>query len=236
MSQQAGQREFIIPIVIVGIIVLVLGAGVAVYLSRQSTPASDRETMMTDKDAADTIDSDQGPQVETEIGSFTGTVTDLLQRGQNLSCTFNRADESGRIAGIVYVASQGEHMRGDFTLDQPSGAQMNAHVLRDGSYNYFWSDQLEQGTKLAVSAEDTTKASPSSDSQQVLDENFEYTCQPWLVDQEMFRLPADKEFIDLGQQVQQIQTTTEHVQQSQCAACDQLEGTAQTQCRAALGC
>lgn len=221
------------PVLIVVIVLAVVGVGAAVYFARQGTENgtdSENDTAMTEEGENMTASS------EKQSASFTGTITDLLQRGEDLTCTFTRTDESGNaIAGTVYVASQGKQLRGDFALSQTDGTTMNGHVVRDGEANYFWSDQIAQGTKMTISEEVAVTPSPNS-QQAMLDESIEYNCQPWAVDADMFTLPPDKEFVDISQQVQQINAATQGAGQAQCAACDQLQGTAQDQCRQALGC
>jgi hypothetical protein len=237
------QRGFIVQIIIAAIVVVALGAGAAVYFTRQPAPASSKESEeemmneagMTSDSADEAMRLDQQLQPETEIGSFTGTVTDLLKQRQNLTCTFSQADVGGTTSGTVYIAGQGQRIRGDFVLTQPEGTTMNGHIVRDGAYNYFWSDQLEQGTKTPIDEREEAVPTEKND-QEVLDDSFEYNCQRWPVDTAMFALPPDKEFVDLTQQIQQINTATGQVQQEQCSACDQLQGADQAQCRAALGC
>ncbi|MEX1111893.1 MAG: hypothetical protein WEC84_00365 [Candidatus Andersenbacteria bacterium] len=221
------QKGFIAPLVIVVVAVVAIGAGI--YFTRQGQEG---------EESAVSTESNQSTEqtTESEGSSLSGTVTDLLQSGQNLTCTFNRTDEAGTTSGTVYVAGQGQRFRGDFTLSQADGMQMDAHVVQEGDVNYFWSDQLPQGTKTTVTDEEAATPSDTANPQAVLDENVDYSCRPWIVDNSMFNLPSDKEFVDITQQVQQLNVTTEEVQQSQCAACNQLQGPAKDQCLQALSC
>ncbi len=227
------QKGFVSPIVIAIVAIVVIGAGF--FVIRQGQGPENMEQ----KDSA-VIETSESTELTTETeggeSSLTGTVADLFKGGKNLTCTFNRADEFGTTSGTVYVAGQGQRLRGDFTLSQADGTRMDAHVVRDDNFNYFWSDQLPQGTKTAVIAEESTAPSKADNPQAVLDEDVDYKCRPWIVTSSMFTLPTDKEFVDISQQVQQIQTTTNQVQQNQCAACNQLEGASKDQCLQALSC
>ncbi len=202
------QKSYIIPVIIT-IVVIVVGA--VIYFSRQN-----------DGDNSGVYENNE-VKSEKENNIFTGSVTDLLQKGQNLTCTYNQA---GAIttAGTVYVASQGQQVRGDFTFNQPDGTEINSHFIQDGNYGYFWSDQLPQGIKISISEED--REAPQQDTgQTVFDDSFDYNCQPWIVNNNLFNLPSDKEFFD-----------TEQMQQNQCSTCDQLQEPSKSQCLQALDC
>lgn len=206
------QQGFIVPLLIAVVIVGVIGAGAVVYFTRQPAvqPINDIDEEIVQVPLSSSTPS-VAPQTES---SFTGKVTDLLKRGQNLSCTFDRADQTGTISGTVYIASQGQRMRGDFKLTQPDATVIDSHMIRDGQYNYFWTDQLPQGTKIIISEEDIKKAEEQTSTpdtagqQQVLDKDFNYRCRSWSVDTSMFNLPPDKEFVDLTAQLKQIQDAT----------------------------
>ena len=224
------ERGFILPALIAIVMVAVLGVGAAVYFTQQGVENGESGSSAV-------VEIENGERDAAPAASnFTGTVTDLLKRGENLTCTFTRTDDTGNaIGGTVYVAGQGQRMRGDFVLAQADGTNMNGHIVRDGVTNYFWSDQLAQGTKMTI--EEDIVASPVENSKQaMLDESVDYDCRPWAVDASLFTLPVDKDFIDISQQVQQLNTSNQDVKQAQCAACDQLQGAAKNQCLQALGC
>jgi hypothetical protein len=216
-------KGFGAPMMIGIVVVILLLVGGAYFFSQRDSTTENEESEVSAE-----------LQPETDNGSITGTVTDLIKRGQDVNCTFDRTDETGTVSGVVYIA--GERLRGDYQLQHADGTEFSGSTIRDGDFGYFWSDQLEQGTKVPINTDDDS-AEPQDDAdREVLDEAFAYDCQRWPVDQSMFQLPTDKEFVDLTQQMQQTNQTTEQVQQNQCAACASLEDPAKAQCLQALGC
>ena len=75
------------------------------------------------------------------------------------------------------------------------------------------------------------------ESSSIKDENIDYNCKPWIVDNSFFTPPSNIEFVDLSQEVLQIEETVEQVEEAQCSACDQLPaGQGKEECRQSLGC
>lgn len=225
------QRGAIGPIVIGVVVVIAIAVSVFYYMNRgsgeNSGPVGEREE--TGQDAGSVSTGEVLP--EAQGGSFSGTVQDLFARGENLSCTFEREDEAGLVRGTMYVAESGERLRGDFIIEQQGGQTMNAHIIRDGDYNYFWTEESEQGFKVAVVDEDQVQedeeTSAQNPQQDLLQEEVSYNCSRWPVEQRVFELPGDREFVDAAAQIQE----------AQCSACDQLPvGPAKTQCLQSLGC
>lgn len=209
------QKGFITPLLIIIVVVALVGGGY--YFFQQSRTQTGSETGQT-----------------SEEGGFTGTVADLLARGQNTRCTFANTDAAGTTNGTFYVTGQGQKVRGDFTVTPLTGTATSGHIIRDSEYTYFWSDQSPQGTKIAVSLETTPAA--GSIEQPVVDKDLNYNCGAWSVDASVFELPTDKEFVDLSQTLEQLPTVPQPGQGNQCAACASLQEPAKTQCLQALSC
>jgi len=192
----------------------------------------------------DTADKQQTGKIvatnEAENGEkdiFTGKVTDLLQRGQDVTCTFESKDESTQTSGTVYIAGANENMRGDFTIETDEGTLTNHMIQKDG-YSYIWSDAFPQGYKSEITEADAQTPQESSDEFENFDydQDFDYTCRTWQVDSSRFQEPNDIEFVDLSAQLQQIQETTGDLNQLQCSTCASLTGEAKDACEKALGC
>lgn len=181
------------------------------------------------------------PTSQAQGTTLTGKITDLVDKGQNLTCTFERPDAAASIRGTVYVAAQGQRLRGDFTVEQAGAAPMVGHTLRDGQTMYVWADTLPQGTKFTIGEESpaagpTASAAPNT-AQAVIDENLTYSCQVWAVDETVFALPTNVQFVDVSAQLQQFAPGALGAPSAQqCAACNQLQEPTQSQCLAALGC
>ena len=227
------QKGFVVPLVIAIVVLAVVGVGAAIYFNQ--TEDQSAAEVATESEIATEMSLESEDTTETDSTSFTGTIGDLLKNGRNLTCAFDQADNGAAVDGQIFVAGQGQRIRGDFTLIQPDNVPINAHIVRDGGFNYFWSDEMPQGTKFPVDERETAEPKDGA-RQEVLDETFNYNCRPWVVTPSVFDLPADKEFVDISQQINQINSATEEVQQAQCSACNQLAGSARTQCLQALGC
>jgi len=210
----------IILLIIVGVVVV----GGGVYLVTSSPTDSDdvviEEKMTSDDDV-----------------SGEGTLRALLALGKNLTCDFVHDDpESGRSEGTVYLS--GERMRGDFTITA-NGTVMESHVIRDGDTGYTWGS-TPAGTMaitFTISEEEQVVASGKSEQSINLDQNLEYSCTPWNVDESKFQPPADLNFQDISAQMQVMQEGSASVKGAQCGACEQIpDASSKAQCKVALGC
>ncbi len=216
-------------IIAIVLVVLVVGAG-ALLLSRNQS---------TSTPAAPSSQSNSEQTVNGE--SFSGNLLSLLSSGQSYTCTFGGADESGNeFNGIVYVAS-GNKLSGEFSMVQPGGEPVQSNVIRDGTYNYIWSDLLEDGLKTKIEEGDTSifgGDSASDISTGLSDtENYHFNCNPGVSDNSMFIPPTNINFVDLSEQMMMIQEKNEAALEGKCDACDQIPaGDAQNQCLQALGC
>jgi hypothetical protein len=193
--------------VIVAVVIVVLlvgGAGAWYYMQTRGgfslTPAP---TAMTSPEGSLPTALPTTPVQQGQ--SLTGKISDLVQSGQSLTCTFQRADQGVTTSGTVYVAGEGERLRGDFNIQQTGSAAMNGHMVRTGQDIYVWSDQLPQGTKFTVTDESSPAPAAGDSQQQILDQNFTYACQPWTVDEALFTLPGNVQFVDVSAQLQQLQ-------------------------------
>ena len=174
---------------------------------------------------------------ENENALTASTFAQILARGQAVTCTFEHNDGVNVSSGTVYIADGAERMRGDFVISQSAGGPMEAHLIRDGGYNYLWGSAFPQGIKTEVTAENRNKLFDDENNSAV-DENTEYSCVAWNVDGSKFALPGDVTFTDMSAQMgamQDAQNSMGDMQAMQCAACDQA-GSGRDQCRMALGC
>lgn len=175
--------------------------------------------------------------------SASGTFTSLISRGQNLECAFEHNDGTNISSGTVYLASGAKQIRGDFTIQQSGAGTMEAHMIRDGGYNYLWGSSFPQGIKSTVTAEEQGKLFSTKDGGGI-DEDTTFNCKPWNVDKSLFSRPGNIEFKELNIQSGQMDSgmtidDLETVKKQECNArvCDQApEGIPRQQCLQALGC
>ncbi len=228
------QKGFSVVLIIVVLLALVGGA----YYFMQSNSSQETTNSTSSADSSDEMSQTEKQMTGNDTESFIGSFTDLLKLGRNITCTFDTRDDSGNeTKGTVYIS--GEKMRGTFQLSQVDGTQMDADVLQDGEYNYFWSPQQPQGTKLKIAelendeVDTPDKKSPADFS----DDEFDYSCQPWVVNSSIFTPPSTVQFVDITSNVQQIDDVMQQAGEDKCAVCNQAPaGTAREQCLQALGC
>ncbi len=224
------QRGNILPLITIIVAVVVLAGAGWYFLRPQEATAPGLD--QNEKEYGDDIKED-GENIK-----YSGKLNDLFSLGGNVMCTFGAATEGSN--GTVYVANNGNQMRSDFSTKAADGSTLNSHMMRDGQFAYVWSDDQAQGTKIAISDTELTVSpnpqSPTKNSE-ILDANYAYDCATWIVDNSKFTLPTDKDFIDLSQQLQQLQNQAQQqIPAVNCSACDSLQGSTKTQCLQSLGC
>lgn len=197
-------------------------------------------------------DTSMEAETEAEVDvtaeqSMSLSFVDLMRLGEDYTCTFTDAEGSSRTDGTVYVAGNGTRLRGDFTVRQSNGETMDASVIRDGTTNYVWTSEAEQGFRMQVDEDAATLFGDTEASEQsgIKDgEPVDFRCTRWTPDEAMFTPPADREFVDFSAQMDAMmeaaagmQVQGGDVKAAQCAACAQIpDAGAQQQCRTALGC
>lgn len=177
-------------------------------------------------------------QVADNSNRFTGKLADLLQRQQNLTCTFSYADPEGNQSnGVIYISNDGDRLRGDFQLTNSEGT-MESHMIQKNGFSYVWSSAFDQGYKTKIDADQNYQDDLPEDQSDSFDFNqeYEYSCQPWTIDATKFQEPADVDFIDLSAEFDQMIQSSQEVQTIKCQACDTLEGDNKTACLEAMGC
>lgn len=162
------------------------------------------------------------------------SMKELMASGVSQRCTFNDAPAGSATQGTVYIG--GGKVRTDFTSQSSSGS-VSGHMIADGTTIYTWMDNMSTGFKMSMSA---TQSSSSGSSQQGIDVNkkVDYNCSPWSVDASLFVVPTSITFSDMSAMMQGSAGAGASAggNAAQCQACASLSGSAQAQCKAALGC
>jgi hypothetical protein len=205
--------------------IIVIGGGIYFY-SQPNTPASEPT----------------GPGQVSDISDNSGenmaknSIAALMLEGKPLECTFLIDDENANQTGIVYLANQ--RMRGEFSMRQGNGEEMNATVIHDGDYAYSWGDTPfgAIATKVKINQIDNSDSDDQVDTFD-LDEELDLNCKSWNIDASMFVPPTNIEFEDLSASIQEINEVQKDLTDLKCSACDQVPaGPNRDQCRQALGC
>jgi len=127
-------------------------------------------------------------------------------------------------------------MRGDFSMNfTQGGGTMEASTIQKDNTIYSWGSSPfgDFATKLNVEDDAPSNKSKGID----FDEDIDYSCKKWNVDNDKFNVPSDIQFDDINLEVNQINKSTQQLQDLQCSACDSVpDAASKAQCQAALGC
>lgn len=212
------QRGAILPIVAL-VIVILLGVGWYVTSRQDSTPGE--EGAVQEQPSAN------------DASTVSGTFEDLFALGRDVMCTFSGDGNTG----TFYIDTGSQRMRGDFTTTTDSGS-VDGHIINDSEYVYTWTDGEPQGVQLAVPEGNPALSSTAPDNvppaYQELNQDYEYDCDTWSVDESKFTLPSGIDFLNVGEQFQQMQA--EIPAGVDCSVCEQATGPAKEQCLQALNC
>lgn len=133
-----------------------------------------------------------------------GSLFDLFNKGDNLTCTFSGTQVEQDISGTIYVS--GKKMRGTFDIEMPQ-ATITSNMLSDGEFMYSWSDLLPQGFKMKLSdveaqanadVTDPKLSKEAIENMKNFQQNFDYDCEKWDVDSSMFNVPGNITFTDFS--------------------------------------
>ena len=194
-------------------VVILLLLGIGGYAMMGKKPSVTSTTTPTTEEASPT------PTPAKQSGSL----RQLLSGGVAQKCTYS----SGGTEGTVYVG--GGKMRGDMqtTSDDKTIA---SHVIVDGKTSYIWMDGQTSGYKMSWAEITPAPTGAATQSGFNPDQDVNYDCGAWVADSSQFTLPTEITFTEFGKM------TLPTGSASQCDACNQLTGTAKTQCQTALGC
>ncbi len=170
-------------------LIIIVAAGIFV-LSKKSTKAPQQ--------AATTI------QASPQESQNRGSLKSLLAKGKDLSCAFT--SNQGKTKGMVFIS--GKKMVGDFTTTESDNKQVESHMIQDDQYSYFWSSAAVQGTKIKISTIEQVTPSPTASSQTQnqgvdINQDVDYQCSDWTVDNSKFVPPSNVTFMDVSALMQQ---------------------------------
>ena len=148
--------------------------------------------------------NDATPQATESDAAFTGvgSFTALMDLGKNIRCEFSYNDESGEGSGASYFAD--DRMRVDST-QSVDGETMTAHMVNDGEYVYTWTDGAEESFAMKMPVKEIEGSPqeytgiPTEAEQNMIesDQEVEYDCDRWRVDESTFVPPNGITFMDM---------------------------------------
>ncbi len=180
--------------VIIGIIAAIIVIGGVLLLSKKSDAPTD-----VVGEGSDVTGMERTMRTQSESTVGRGAISELLAQGRPMNCSFvhNNA-EMGTGNGVGYF--DGKRMRVDSNL-MKDGMAFESHVIHDGKTLYTWTKSSEGNFAFmmpAVETEADATVAEQNDSRDVLEENVEYSCDPWSPDEGKFIPPSDIEFSDMS--------------------------------------
>lgn len=191
---------------------IVMICGAVVMLSACGFNVPDKQAVEDMADTAKQKATEMAEEGEKMIGT---SITDMLSSGKAMTCTWE--DGTG-MNGVMYV--DGDRMRSEvMNVPQASGEMMGTmYTMSDGEWLYTWTSDSSEGTKFSVK-EDVTEdvaiddgaiddmpetMDPDMADAMNIDENYTYDCDTWRVDEAMFSVPSNINFIDMDAMMDQM--------------------------------
>jgi len=206
----------VIPILVIVILVL-LGLGFFLITRNPSSTAPDstqNQNLQEDNLQTGTVGSKQSLRA-------------LLGLPTSQTCEYT--DDRTGSGGKVYVSSG--RFQGDFS-NVVNGQVSTSHIYSDGQTMYIWMEGSDTGFKNSLAAVESITPSPDDnagvETDFNIDEQLDYRCQNWTVDESLFQLPSGVQFKSMESVMQDAGLD--------CSTCDSLTGDPKIQCLAALGC
>ncbi|MCA9302394.1 hypothetical protein H6802_03240 [Candidatus Nomurabacteria bacterium] len=243
--------KLIIPIVTIIVAAVALMAYVQFFAPKKLDRNKEIADNRIDRNAQEeTAETESGSNNEEE--KMIGTLEDIFQLGDNLFCTYSDGNESEPpyTSGNLYIADEGMRMRGTFTMIDEDSNKTTMNMIRNETGNYMWEEGRNEGYLTKLDTENDSFLQDLMPATEGADENnnltgeateqtdpsasMSFDCNTWDVDNELFDLPSGIEFIDLSQQMMELENS---LKDSGCSACDQLpEGDAKEQCLTLMKC
>lgn len=135
-----------------------------------------------------------------------GSFMSLLALGSKIECTFDSVVEGYSSEGVFYT--DGIRFRVEATSEIPEQGTQVSNIINDGSYTYVWG--RNGGTEMAIKMPNIEPVEGETESSYVaheesdfdLDENVNYDCNRWSVDEAVFTPPAQITFMDMETMMQ----------------------------------
>ncbi len=176
----------LLPIIIGVVVVAALAVGAWWFMGRgASLPAMPGEEAQ----------APAGEAPATGEGGFVGKLKDALTLGQSMKCVW-RQDESN--FAISYIKDDKVHT-------EVTQAGKKAHSIIKDDCSYSWEEGATQGFEMCFEpeevgeVEEVEEAEEPASPEEITGEmpDYEYSCEPAVVSESMFELPAGVNFVSL---------------------------------------
>lgn len=174
--------------------VLVVGGALFFIFSGGNKDNLKTKDIEESEGALQEVQDEQTKEVQLKNFEERTTLAKLMENGGNHECTFAHKTEMGESTGVVYIADK--KIRGDFVskVSVPGLGDMGnikTFMISDGESVYTWSSMSSEGYKVPASDQDKTS---QSDASVPTNQELDYKCIAWQVDQSKFSLPTNITF------------------------------------------
>lgn len=194
--------------VIVGVVLVILVLGAISINNRRKKLGMVKDEVRRGLDEV-------GREIKNELGSEIGFQEVWRNRNGAYHCTYDYAAE-----GETEMASyKMDYYFADNKLAifvDSAGHKMNTIVLED--YTYTWTNDSTQGYKVETEEEDWDENSEEIEADLAdysEQDDFDVTrfkCEKWRATDEMFKVPTDIEFMDMGSYAQDMEDMAEQME------------------------
>lgn len=139
---------------------------------------------------------------------FSGSMVELLAKGGNLKCVINVKAEDNMLAGTTYLS--GKKARTEMEIDLPGEGTIKTYMITDNDWMYTWNSQYpEYAMKIKISEIENgslpeAEGLPGSYDFDNYQTKMDYKCSKWIPDNSLFVPPADINFMDFTQTINQF--------------------------------
>lgn len=145
---------------------------------------------------------EEEPEKQTEVT----TAKELIERDESLLCYSQQQEEDAIISSTHYFDNQNERMRTDSEIELLSEDKIiNSSYIVEDNWAYSWGNLSlmdVEGVKFQLDESQQQEEQDELD----LEEELEFTCQSWQVDDSTFDLPEDVEFMDMTEFLNQMKS------------------------------
>lgn len=171
--------------------------------------------LATNESVEEGISTSEVPQEEARnnrevqaVGEGEGSFATLMERDENLRCTFTSTDDYGTSEGVFYY-SEGKYRVEAVT--NADGVMYQSNMIGLPDVLYLWGTSPDGEMAIMMPADmnegDETVHDFAANQEGAavdLDAGVNYDCATWQPDSSQFEPPADKEFMDMESMLEEM--------------------------------
>lgn len=181
------------------LLALVLAAGVTLSGCWFNKKATQPATAPTSEETA--------PSKE----SFSGTLNQLLARGKAVKCTAVTEDKTAKTETEFYIDGATERSRNIARITPAGKPAETTNSLVTKEAVYTWVEGQKEGflfpvtkTEPEPTAANNEPVAPTESAAKEQNEQYNFNCEAWRVDEAMFALPKGVTFVDQAAQLKDL--------------------------------